>query len=443
MTLPLAGFNLFAWTLQTSLILLCGLALPELLRVSAPSLRLTYWRCLFLATVVIPLSQLFFAPTPLSSAKAVPYLLGGVTVEVSPAAPSVLNLYWYWALAALWAMGAGVLLVRWFIGLLRLRRLVKDARPLPCSVPAPEDQWRALRLRPVLLLSDRVAGPVTFGWHRPAVLLPGDFAAMPREARLTILTHEFMHIARRDWLWLLTEEAIAALFWFHPAVWLIQPRIALAREEAVDLEVVRLTGQRRTYMQALSAMARRRQGAAAVGSLPFQRRSHLLQRMTLLAQETHMSKGRMAVTAAALFLALSFAGLVAARAFPLRGDEGAKHDKTGDKQERVYNWSDAVTPPKIVKKVDPVYPKALAKKKKQGQVVLEIVIGKQGHVKELKVLKSDDPLFSKAAKEAVSQWKYQPATFHGKAVALKTHVCITFMTDNTKKKAPASTTKPG
>ncbi len=439
MTLPLAGFNLLAWTLQTFLLLLCGLALPELLRVGAPSVRLAYWRLLFLAVIVIPLSQLFFSPAPVSPPKAVPYLLSGIAVEVSPAASSASNLYW--PLVAVWGAGSIVLFARWSVGLLRLGRLLKDARPLPASVSVPDTQWRALRRRPAILLSDCVSGPVTFGWRHPAVLLPGDFAAMPREARLTIMTHEFRHVARRDWLWLLGEEAVAVLFWFHPAVWLIRPRIALAREEAVDLEVVRLTGERKPYMQALSAMARRRQGAAAVGSLPFQRRSHLLQRMTLLAQEKHMSKGRMAVTAAALFLALSFAGLVAARAFPLRGDGGGSHAKTAKEQEKIYPMSARKTMAKVLNRVNPAYPEKLKKEGKGGVVVLRVVIGKNGHIESMEVLKSNDPLFSKAAKEAVSQWVYQPVNVHGKIVRAYQIVQIRFLPHNAKKKAPEKTGK--
>ena len=38
------------------------------------------------------------------------------------------------------------------------------------------------------------------------------------------------------------EELVRAVVWFHPAVWLILPRISLSREQIVDRDTVRLTG---------------------------------------------------------------------------------------------------------------------------------------------------------------------------------------------------------
>ena len=159
-----------------------------------------------------------------------------------------------------------------------------------------------------------------------------------------------------------------------------------------------------------------------------------------------MSKGWMAASAATMFIALSFAGLVAAQAFPLRGDEGGAHTRAAKKQGKIYNLAAQKAPAKILKKVDPVYPKKLDKRKKGGTVVLRVVIGTTGHIEALKVLKSDDPLFSKAAKQAVSQWVYEPVKVDGKVVRAENFISIRFLPSQDKKpkqgseKAPA---KPG
>lgn len=434
MTLSLTGFNVLAWTLQTAALLVCGLALPAVLRVRSPSVRLRYWRFLLLAVTLAPLSQFFFAPAPSPPAGAAPYFMGTITVDAVSAGSAAHS--WHWLVWA-WVAGAAVLLARWTVGFLQLRRLKRRARFLSATEAGAGRLCEELGIHPAFFLSERVQGPVTFGWRRPAVLLPGDFASLSPGARLTVLTHELMHVARRDWLWLLAEEAFSVLFWFHPAVWLIQPRIALTREQAVDFEVVRLSGERRPYMQALVAMARRRQGAAAVGSLPFQRRSHLLQRMAFLAQEDHMSRKRLAATAAVLFLALSFAGFVAVRAFPLRGDEGIRSGaKTAPDQNKIYDLVPGMTPPKLVEKVAPVYPEKLKKKKVAGTVVLRVVIGKTGRIEAMKVMKSTDLLFTKAAEEAVSQWVYEPVKIRGTVVRVHQYISIRFALDHDAKKAP-------
>lgn len=435
MTLTLPGLNLLAWALQTALLLGSGLALPALLRVTDPSVRLRYWRLLLLAVLLVPLVQLGFAPAPADSGTGAPVLLGTVTVTVSAAARPPARVSWLWAA---WAAGAALFLGRTALGFARLGRLRAEASPLEEDPLEARLVPSGLGKRPALLLSARLQSPVTFGWRSPVILLPADFPRMESEARRTMAAHELLHVERRDWLWLLAEELLRALLWFHPAVWLLLPRIDLCREQAVDREVVRRTGERREYMHALVAMARRRQGASAVGSLPFQGRSHLLQRMALLAQESSMSRRRLAVSALALVLSLSAASLLAARAFPLRGQA---EDRTGaqaqQKEEKIYTPEDGVKPPKLLKQVNPVYPEEAKKKGVHGRVVLEALIDETGRVLSTKVLLADDPELAAAAQEAVSQWEYEPPTLKGKPVKVKWFVNITFRLHQDAQEAPA------
>jgi beta-lactamase regulating signal transducer with metallopeptidase domain len=72
---------------------------------------------------------------------------------------------------------------------------------------------------------------VAFGWHRPVVLLPESVASLPLDAQRAVVCHELLHIARRDWAWMLGEEAIRCLLWFHPAIWFALGKLQLSREE--------------------------------------------------------------------------------------------------------------------------------------------------------------------------------------------------------------------
>ena len=50
----------------------------------------------------------------------------------------------------------------------------------------------------------------------------------------------------RDWLFTVVEELVRAVFWFHPAIWWLLGEIQLAREQAVDREVVEHHARRAT-----------------------------------------------------------------------------------------------------------------------------------------------------------------------------------------------------
>ena len=46
-----------------------------------------------------------------------------------------------------------------------------------------------------------------------------------------------------------------AFFWFHPAIWWLLGEIQLAREQAVDREVIEMTQASEEYVDALLAIA--------------------------------------------------------------------------------------------------------------------------------------------------------------------------------------------
>ena len=73
-------------------------------------------------------------------------------------------------------------------------------------------------MRARLVWLSGLAHPFTFGHHPAIVAMPADLASAPSPTLRAIFTHELLHVARRDWRWLLAEEAATVLLWFHPAV---------------------------------------------------------------------------------------------------------------------------------------------------------------------------------------------------------------------------------
>src|SRR3569833_3159394 len=62
---------------------------------------------------------------------------------------------------------------------------------------------------------------------------------------------------------------------------------------------------------------------------------------------------------------------------------------------------------RLIHKVSPVYPKDAKSKHVEGPVTLSAIITKEGKVRDIKFL-TGDPLFRKAAIDAVSHWLYDP-----------------------------------
>jgi TonB family protein len=81
--------------------------------------------------------------------------------------------------------------------------------------------------------------------------------------------------------------------------------------------------------------------------------------------------------------------------------------------------------PPIVKRVTPAYPALARAARIQGPVTFAASIGRDGAVKELRVI-SGDPLLIEAAAAAAKQWIYQPTLLNGSPVEVQTTIVINF-----------------
>jgi len=86
---------------------------------------------------------------------------------------------------------------------------------------------------------------------------------------------------------------------------------------------------------------------------------------------------------------------------------------------------DIQRPEKIID-VPPVYPELARRARKEGFVVLEAVIDKQGNVKDVSVLRPDALGLTEAAEAAVLQWKYTPTYYNGRPIEVVLTVTVQF-----------------
>ncbi|MGV3616796.1 MAG: M56 family metallopeptidase [Fimbriimonas sp.] len=203
-------------------------------------------------------------------------------------------------LAVLWAIGVAVgvgVSGRRLIGAHRLVREAVAVEESPAVRILAELTGPGRRM-PRLLQSSTVKCPLLTGYLRPAIVIPAGFAAAhaPEEVRMA-LAHEVAHLRRRDQWLALVVTGVQILFFFHPFVWLAAREASLSREEACDVEALRLSGaDPAAYAHFLVKSAQGRTPVAALGAAYGYR--NLRRRITMLkivnpsaqAPRTHLWK---------------------------------------------------------------------------------------------------------------------------------------------------------
>jgi len=86
-----------------------------------------------------------------------------------------------------------------------------------------------------------------------------------------------------------------------------------------------------------------------------------------------------------------------------------------------------VQAPKIIEKVQPVYPEKAKAAGIEGTVMLHAIIGMEGNPLSLRVMnKQIDPDLARAAVEAVSKWRYQSTLLNGEPIEVDTTIRVNF-----------------
>ncbi|HSE33684.1 MAG TPA: M56 family metallopeptidase [Pyrinomonadaceae bacterium] len=107
-----------------------------------------------------------------------------------------------------------------------------------------------------ILCSESLPVPVTVGVRKPLIILP---AKLVREGDVELLTsaiaHEFIHVARRDYVLNLCYELVFVLLSFHPVATLLRRRIKQTRELLCDELVADRVLEADVYARSLVTLA--------------------------------------------------------------------------------------------------------------------------------------------------------------------------------------------
>ena len=407
--------NLVLYSLQIGLLVGVAAVVPALLRLRVPRARLAYWHILLAACLLLPQVRPWRREIVAADVHIVTRIL-----STGPAGPATRAIPWSEIALALLAAGAVARLAWLGVGFWKLRRLRRQAVRPAGRIAAP---WPTNAL---LLLSQEIASPVTFGWRRPVVLLPARFPELGPSVQQAILCHELLHIARRDWLFALGEEIVRAVLWFHPAIWWLLGEIQLAREEAVDQEAIRRTESRDEYVDALLAIA----GAEACDLAPaplFLRKRHLKLRVVSIFKEVRMSQTRLISALAGCLATLAAACWMVTAALPLAGAPQVASDAPGV----TVDTGGAA----LLHRPPVAYPAEARRKGISGTVALQLTLDADGNVTDAHALSGPAEL-RKAALQSALEWHFA----HDSAGATR-QVAITFQSESAAA-PPASNTAP-
>jgi len=103
----------------------------------------------------------------------------------------------------------------------------------------------------------------------------------------------------------------------------------------------------------------------------------------------------------------------------------AATDATFKPTLQTLNVSQGVSQGLLIKKVPPSYPPSALRMRIEGDVELVATIAKTGEITHVKVLSGDSQL-TKAATDAVKQWKYKPYLLNGEPVEIQTQITVKF-----------------
>jgi protein TonB len=372
--------NILAWSLQAGVLVgVAGFA-AAVLRLRVPGARLFYWQIALLACLALPLLRPWKHEVITDN---ITVTMIGVARPV--ASPSGFHVPLDQAI--LWLLAAGILsrAVWLAAGFWRLRLYRRRSRLLET------------RDGVALLLSADIASPVTFGALRPVVLLPERFPEFDAQVREAILCHELLHVRRRDWVFTVAEELVRMVLWFHPAIWWLLGQIQLAREQAVDREVVARTRARDQYVDALLAIAGARPRLDLAPAPLFLRQRHLKQRVVSILKEVRMSKTRLISSLTASLGVLAAACWMVTAAFPLAAAPETVADSPGVSVE--------LNGATLMHRAPVLYPEGARTRAIQGAVVLQVKIDASGNVSDAQVLTGSEEL-RKAALQSVLGWHF-------------------------------------
>jgi TonB family protein len=316
----------------------------------------------------------------------------------------------------LWMTGAAILLLRAISGRMTLAILRRRSRSL--------DLVSGVEIR-----IGAVQTPVLFGLLRPTILLPEAARTWTEEQRCMVLTHELTHFRQGDIGTNLLAQGVRALLWFHPVVWLLVSRLSKEQELTCDEAVIASGYSRHDYAAFLLDSVRRLTSGQMVACAMAGSGARSLQERFANLLDPRPESTRRPVLRRHIVLSLALFSLIAIALTVVRPVWPQSESKSQGElytTPTVYKAGGDVSQPSVLTKVEPKYTEEARKLKISGPVFVRLVVTAEGKPDNIEVTDGIGYGLDESAVDAISQWRFQPATKDGKAVAVWATVQVNY-----------------
>ena len=229
-----------------------------LLATAALSFVLPFCVITFKKIVVLP-------ATPVSSEPIV-----GEVAETVATVQEVSDPIWPLILCLLFAAGALVILVKAFVSIISIKRIISNG------------SRETLESGETLIITENGTAP--FSWMKYIVISREDYESGYSQ----ILTHEKAHIALKHSWDILFVDMITALQWFNPAIWMLKADLRALHEFEADDAVLRSGANIKEYQYLLIKKAVSKSGYSVANSF---NHSTLKARITMMSNKKSSRKG--------------------------------------------------------------------------------------------------------------------------------------------------------
>ncbi len=400
--------------LQNSLFLLITLAILHKLRNQSPKVTSLIALIALVKMLIPPINSVSLSGLVPSS--TIPYLNilpGAITPGETSIQQSRLSITGIFFL--LWSIMSLVMLSIYFYRYFRFKQYALNGKGMDTQTASFH------QMAYPVVFSSRCQSPYVIGFFRPQIVLPAEAARWQPRYLETIIAHEIAHVYQRDQWVNLLQVVVQSLYFFNPLVWFLNRQIIYFREMQTDNSAIRrLKIAPHDYARRLLQIAEELMVPENNLSSPvsfIKTASSLKQRIIyqLDRKEDSMSRKwifQYSVIVLGLFMLM----------LPLSCDLSS----TAPKEPPIVSFAEVTKKPEVVKRVSAQYPESAKTAGLQGNVVLKMLIGGDGRVQEVKVLKSDSPELEAAAIDAAKQFVFTPAEKDGEPVRVWLAVPFTF-----------------
>lgn len=282
--------------------------------------------------------------------------------------------------------------------------------------------------RPIrIVITAAQTPPMTFGWRKPVLLIPDSVLDDPAALLMTV-NHELVHISRHDDLFRKIEIVLGIVFKINPAVGHLCRSITYYREVSCDAAVLAHSDvSSRVYAALLYRFATldRPVLSPLIGMVNSQ--PELTKRIKAMKHAHHtagnyLSPGRTALIFSTLLLAAVTLIVACTDAIGPQADNQAKDEEIFVVVEKMPELIGGMT--SLQNRIQ--YPEVAKKAGIQGKVVVELIVDKQGRVKDEKVVRGIGGGCDEEALRAVRLARFEPGMQRGKPVEVKLAVPILF-----------------